>query len=127
MIEIFMRIIDVLLFFSILHSFIIFRYSRLRASTIVWREDYFLTKLKTYPHTMCHVPLWSFKIGMFNKLSRISLVSSSIVYDFYGSRYYFLCFFLLHMLSSVINLPTILCVLKYLFAAQSCVIFFIHL
>lgn len=57
MIEIFMRIMDVFFpsrFPQAFHgkppqAFAII-------SIVVWREDYFLTKLKTYHPTMCHVP-----------------------------------------------------------------------
>lgn len=76
------------------------------ATIVVCKEDYFLTKLKTRPHTICHVPLWRFKIGMFNKLV---LIVFSIFHHlwFYDSWYYFF-----HHLSDVrshvsifINLP----------------------
>lgn len=63
---------------------------RLGPNCCVWREDYFLTKLKTYLHTMCHVPLWCFKIGMFNKLLIMVLVVPFLHHPwFYDSWYYF--------------------------------------
>lgn len=58
-----------------------------KACRAVWLEDYFtrLTKLKTFLHAKCHVLLWYFKIGMFNKLFIILLllVSSSSSSSFF--------------------------------------------
>lgn len=74
MIEIFMRIMDVFPFLISSPLHFIHLQITFSVPSIVWREDYFLTKLKTYLHTMCHVLLWCFKIGMFNKLLIILLL-----------------------------------------------------
>lgn len=98
----------------------------------VWQEDYFLTKLKTYLHTNCHVPSWCFNNGMFNKLSIItSLVPSFIAYDFFSlpSLHWSLVlvlvfFFTVTHYSCPSNLSTKLGALEMLIHFSSSVIFY---